>query len=54
MKRGRFSIEEMDFMEQNAGRLSVEAIAKTLDRTVESIQEWIIKIDHVTGCININ
>lgn len=43
MKRGRFSIEEMAFMEQSAGQLSVDAIAKTLDRTPESIQEWIVK-----------
>lgn len=43
MKRGRFSLEEMEFMQKNAGILSVQAISKTLDRTVESIEDWIVK-----------
>lgn len=41
LKKGRFSNEEMQFIEQNCEVLSPEAIAKTLDRDPVSIREWI-------------
>ena len=43
MKKGRFSNEEMEFIEQNCEVLSHEAIAKTLDRDPDSIKDWIRK-----------
>lgn len=43
MKKGRFSVDEMNFIEANAEVLSPEAIALTLDRDNESIREWIAK-----------
>lgn len=43
MKKGRFSVDEMNFIEANAEVLSPEAIALTLDRDSESIHEWIAK-----------
>ena len=43
MKKGRYSIEEMDFIEQNCEVLSPEAIAETLGRDPESIRDWIAK-----------
>lgn len=43
MKKGRFSTDEMSFIEANAEVLSPEAIALTLDRDPESIHEWIAK-----------
>ena len=43
MKKGRFSIEEMDFIEANAEVLSVEQIAEQLDRDPESVKDWIAK-----------
>ena len=43
MKKGRFSTEEMSFIEANAEVLSPEAIAENLDRDPDSIREWISK-----------
>lgn len=41
MKKGRFSNEEMQFIEANAEVLSFQAIAEQLDRDPESIRNWI-------------
>ena len=41
MKKGRFSNEEMQFIEANAEVLSVQVIAEQLDRDPESIRNWI-------------
>ena len=49
MKKGRFSNEEMNFIEQNCEVLSHEAIAKTLDRDPESIRDWIAKKVGITA-----
>jgi len=43
MKKGRFSNEEMQFIEQNCEVLSPDAIAVQLDRDPESIRDWIAK-----------
>ena len=43
MKKGRFSITEMEFIEANAEVLSPESIAEKLDRDPDSIREWISK-----------
>jgi hypothetical protein len=43
MKKGRFSNEEMQFIEQNCEVLSPEAIAETLQRDPESVRDWIAK-----------
>tara|TARA_Y100000296_G_scaffold21208_1_gene25103 strand:+ start:1293 stop:2084 length:792 start_codon:yes stop_codon:yes gene_type:complete len=43
MKKGRFSLAEMSFIEQNCEVLSSEAIAEQLDRDPGSINEWIKK-----------
>jgi len=43
MKRGRFSVEEMEFMSLNAEVLSPEAISKTINRSTESIKDWIVR-----------
>ena len=43
MKKGRFSNEEMEFIEANAEVLSPEAIAQQLDRDPDSIRVWIEK-----------
>ena len=43
MKKGRFSKEEMEFIEANAEVLSPESIAQKLDRDPESIRDWIKK-----------
>ena len=43
MKKGRFSKEEMEFIEANAEVLSPESIAQKLDRDPESIHDWIKK-----------
>ncbi len=43
MKKGRFSNEEMQFIEQNCEVLSPEAIAETLTRDPESVRDWIAK-----------
>jgi len=43
MKKGRFSTEDMQFIEANAEVLSPEAIAHELDRDPESIRVWIKK-----------
>jgi len=40
-KKGRFSNEEMEFIEANAEVLSPESIAETLDRDPDSVREWI-------------
>jgi hypothetical protein len=42
-KRGRFSNEEMEFIEANAEVLSVEEIASRLDRDPVSVRDWIGK-----------
>jgi len=41
MKKGRFSNEEMEFIEANAEVLSVEEIAYELDRDPDSVKKWI-------------
>lgn len=43
MKKGRFSVEEMSFIEANAEALSIEQISQHLDRDPESVREWISK-----------
>ena len=43
MKKGRFSLEEMSFIEANAEVLSPESIAEKLDRDPVSIRDWIGK-----------
>ena len=43
MTKGRFSKEEMEFIEANAEVLSPESIAQKLDRDPESIHDWIKK-----------
>ena len=43
MKKGRFSTEEMSFIEAIAEVLSPESIAKKLDRDPDSIRDWIGK-----------
>jgi hypothetical protein len=40
-KRGRFSVEEVQFIEQNCEALSPQAIADQLDRDVSSITKYI-------------
>jgi len=42
-KRGRFSFDEMSFIEQHCEVLSPEAIAKELNRDPDSISNWIKK-----------
>lgn len=41
MKRGRFSQKEVDFVRENAGKMAPEDIADRLDRTVETVKEFI-------------
>ena len=41
MKKGRFSTEEMSFIEAKAEVLSPDDIASQLDRDPKSIREWI-------------
>lgn len=41
MKKGRFSVDEMKFIEANAEVLSPQQIATQLDRDPESIHNWI-------------
>jgi hypothetical protein len=41
MKKGRFAIEEMQFIEANAEILSPSEIANKLNRDVESVHKWI-------------
>ena len=43
MKKGRFSNEEMEFIEANAEVLSIDQIASSLDRDPASIKDWIGK-----------
>ena len=42
-KRGRFSFDEMSYIEQHCEVLSPEAIAKELNRDPDSISNWIKK-----------
>tara|TARA_R110001599_G_scaffold38169_2_gene117376 strand:- start:203 stop:997 length:795 start_codon:yes stop_codon:yes gene_type:complete len=41
MKKGRFSKEDVEFIEANAEVLSPESIAEALDRDPKSVREWI-------------
>jgi hypothetical protein len=43
LKKGRFSVEEMSFIEANAEALSIEQISQQLDRDPESVRDWISK-----------
>jgi hypothetical protein len=43
LKKGRFSVEEMSYIEANAEVLSIEQISQQLDRDPESVREWISK-----------
>ena len=43
MKKGRFSTEDMQFIEANAEVLSPESIGEKLDRDPDSIRDWIKK-----------
>ena len=43
MKKGRFSNEEMDFIEANAEVLSPDQMAVELDRDPASVRDWIKK-----------
>ena len=43
MKKGRFSNEDMQFIEANAEVLSIDQIATKLDRDPDSIKDWIAK-----------
>ena len=43
MKKGRFSTEDMEFIEAKAEVLSPESIAEHLDRDPDSIRDWIKK-----------
>lgn len=43
MKKGRFSNEEMEFIEANAEVLSIDQIANHLDRDPDSVKDWIGK-----------
>jgi hypothetical protein len=43
MKSGRFSNEEMEFIEANAEVLSIDEIANSLDRDPDSVKKWIAK-----------
>jgi len=43
MKKGRFSFDEMSYIEQHCEVLSPEAIAKELNRDPASIKDWIKK-----------
>ena len=44
MKKGRFSTEDMEFIEAKAEVLSPESIAEHLDRDPDSIRDWIKKM----------
>lgn len=41
MKKGRFSLDEQEFIRSNADKLDVNQIASKLDRAPESIAKWI-------------
>ena len=41
MKRGRFSADDIKFIEQNCEALSPEAIAEHIERDVSSVINWI-------------
>ena len=43
MKKGRFSVDEMSFIEAQAEVLSPDQIAEKLDRDPASIRDWIEK-----------
>ena len=43
MKKGRFSNEDMQFIEANAEVLSIEQIASKLDRDPDGVKDWIAK-----------
>ena len=43
MKKGRFSNEDMQFIEANAEVLSIDQIAHKLDRDPDSVKDWIAK-----------
>jgi hypothetical protein len=43
MRKGRFSVNDISFIEQNCEALSVEAISKKLDRDPTSVRSWIKK-----------
>jgi hypothetical protein len=43
MKKGRFSTEDMEFIEAKAEVLSPEVIANQLDRDPDSVRDWIKK-----------
>jgi hypothetical protein len=43
MKRGRFSVDDIEFIEQNCEALSPERIAAHIDRDVASVRSWIAK-----------
>ena len=43
MKKGRFSNEEMEFIEANAEDLSPDQMAVELDRDPASVRDWIKK-----------
>ena len=42
-KRGKLSVEEMNFIRQNCFNISIEEIAETLNRTEAPIQKFIDK-----------
>ena len=42
-KKGRFSVEDIEFIEQNCEALSPEEIADQLGRSVSSVKSWIEK-----------
>ena len=43
MKKGRFSKDDIKFIEANAELLSFDQIASELDRDPSSVREWISK-----------
>lgn len=43
MKTGRFSVSDINYLHQNHDKLTVNEIAKKLDRSPTSIHEWIKK-----------
>ena len=46
-KVGRMTEIDKNFIRRNAGKLSVEDIAKKLDKTVQGINKWITNNIHV-------
>ena len=43
MKKGRYSVEDMKFIEANAEVLSPEEIAEAIERDPDSVRDWIGK-----------